>query len=388
MVELLKNGTSSMNNLNPLFAVIIFLIAYCTAYVINLKYKVNNLSTRYESVDGLRGFLAISVFISHASLWYQYIQKEQWASKSYFYTQLGSTSVAFFFMISSFLFISKLLNTGKKEFNWKAFFISRLFRLVPMYYFSVAIIVFLVIIISDWSLKVGVFEFLHEMFLWGTFAVIRDTSINGFGLTYLINAGVVWSLPFEWLFYFSLPVISILILKRKPSAFYLFISLVFIGGYFYVNSVHVQHLLSFVGGILAAVVVKYKPFQNKDNKLFSILILVCLALIIQFEKSTNMPCKILITIIFILISSGNTLFGILKSSTLKFMREISYSIYLIHGIILFVVFYFGFGLEEAKTLSASEFCVVVFLVTPVVVILSFVCYRFIEKPFMEISKKC
>lgn len=376
-----------MSNINPLFALIIFLIACFTAYIINLKYKISYASSRYETIDGLRGFLAISVFIAHASIWYEYIQKGKWALESYLYSQLASTSVAFFFMISSFLFISKLLNSSDKDFNWKSFFISRFFRLAPMYYFSLVLIVLFVMIITDWKLKLTTFEFLHEMFLWGTFTVIRGSSINNFDFTYLINAGVAWSLPFEWLFYFSLPIISLFVLKRKPSVLYLFISVFFICGFFYTNGVHIQHLLSFVGGALAAVVVKYKLLKNAENVFFSVLILICLALIGQFEKSTNMPCKILITIIFILVSSGNTLFGILKSPILKLLGEISYSTYLLHGIVLFVVFYFGFGLEKAKNLTPSEYCLIVFLITPVIVMLSFAGYRYIEKPFMDIPKK-
>ncbi|MFC0781164.1 acyltransferase family protein [Flavobacterium sp. HJSW_4] len=376
-----------MSNQNPLFAVVVFFIAYITACIINLKYKITYTSSRCESVDGLRGFLAISVFISHSSTWYQYIQEGKWISLSNLYSQLGSTSVAFFFMISSFLFISKLLNSIEKDFNWKSFFISRFFRLAPMYYFSVGLILLFVMIITDWKLKAGVFEFFHEMFLWGTFTVIRDTSINGFNLTYLINAGVVWSLPFEWLFYFSLPIISLLILKRKPSVFYLLLSLFFIYGFFYTNGVNIQHLLSFVSGALGAIVLKYKLLKNTKNIIYSVLILVCLVLIGQFSKSTNIPCKILITIIFLLVSSGNTIFGILTSPILKLLGEISYSTYLLHGVVLFVVFYFGFGLERAKMLTASEYCMIVFLITPIVVIVSFAGYKFIEKPFMEISKK-
>ncbi|WP_289058155.1 acyltransferase [uncultured Flavobacterium sp.] len=376
-----------MNNLNPLFALIIFLIACFTTYLINLKYKISHTSSRFESVDGLRGFLAISVFISHSSTWYRYIQKEQWSNDYNLYSQLASISVAFFFMISSFLFVSKLLDSREKGFNWKKFFISRFFRLVPMYYLSVFLIIFFVMIISDWKLKVGLFEFLHEMFLWGTFTIIHGSSINGCDFTYVINAGVVWSLPFEWLFYFSLPLISLLILKNKPPIFYLLISIFFIGSYFYLHTFQVQHILSFAGGALAAILTKYKFAKSVEKPFFSAVILVCLLLIGQLEESAKMQCKLLITIIFILVSSGNTLFGILKSPILKLLGEISYSTYLLHGIVLFAVFYFGFGLENAKKLTPLQYCLTVFLITPIVVILSFIGYRFIEKPFMEISKK-
>ncbi|MEN2398375.1 acyltransferase [Flavobacterium sp. MC2016-06] len=378
-----------MNTLNPLFAIVVFLIAYATSYVINLKYKVNNLSSRYESIDGLRGFLAIGVFIHHSSIWIQYLQTNKWdAPKSNLYAQLGSTSVAFFFMITSFLFISKLLNLKEKEFNWKAFFISRFFRLTPMYYFSVSIIILFVMIINDWKLKVGIFRFFGQILMWGTFTIVRNTSINGYYLTSRINAGVVWSLPYEWLFYFSLPLISLLILKKKPSNLYILISFVFIILYFFVNNFDFHHILSFVGGAIAAIVVKFKPFKTDKNSFFSsILILLCFVLIGQFKNSDNVICKILITIVFVLIASGNTLFGVLKNATLKFLGEISYSTYLMHGIILFAVFYFGFGFEKIKSFTPLEFWGLIFLITPVVVIFSFLGYKFIEKPFMEISKK-
>ena len=152
-----------MTNLNPLFAVITFAIAFVTAYLINLKFKIDNTSSRYESIDGLRGFLGINVFIQHSNLWYHFVYNQKWSNDSNFYAQLGSTSVAFFFMISSFLFVSKLLNSKENKFDWKAFFVSRIFRLVPMYYISVIIIVLLALTITNWELKGGLFKFLHDL---------------------------------------------------------------------------------------------------------------------------------------------------------------------------------------------------------------------------------
>jgi peptidoglycan/LPS O-acetylase OafA/YrhL len=108
-------------------------------------------------------------------------------------------------------------------------------------------------------------------------------------------------------------------------------------------------------------------------------------LILFFDTSNNFTCKILI--IFTLIALGNNLFGILKSSTLKFLGEISYSTYLIHGIIIFIVMYFYYNLEEAKNLSPTQFWTSIFIITPIVVITSFLSYKNIEKPCMNYSKK-
>src|ERR1035437_3929118 len=130
-----------MNPLNPFFAVIIYLTAFLTAYIIKINYKITPLKGRYETIDGMRGFLALGVFIHHAAIWHQYLQTGWWDNpKSNLYAHFGQTSVQLFFMITSFLFISKLLNTNKKAFNWNNFFLSRIFRLVPLYFFSIALI--------------------------------------------------------------------------------------------------------------------------------------------------------------------------------------------------------------------------------------------------------
>src|SRR5690606_3807599 len=79
--------------------------------------------------------------------------------------------------------------------------------------------------------------------------------------------------------------------------------------------------------------------------------------------------------------------GILKSSTLKLLGEISYSTYLMHGIIIFITLYFYYDLEEARKMSPAEFCSVMIVVTPLVVCVSFLSYQLIEKPCMNYSKQ-
>ncbi|MGL2964114.1 acyltransferase family protein [Flavobacterium sp. RSB2_4_14] len=377
-----------MTILNPLFAVILFTIAYLTAYIINLRYKsTENIISRYENIDGLRGFLALGVFIHHSTIWFQYIQIDHWKlPKSNLYTHLGQTSVAFFFMITSFLFVSKLINSAEKGFNWRSFFISRIYRLTPMYYVSIIIIMAIVMTITNWELRVGLIEFLHSIFMWSTYTIIERGSINGFDFTSKINAGVTWSLPYEWLFYFSLPIISLFILKIKPTIFYIGISLFFVLGFFYLHGFEYNPIFSFFGGMVAPFIIKYYPKINTQNIIFSFIILLCLILIGQFEKA-NMICKILTAIIFTLVALGNTFFGILKYSTLKFLGEMCYSTYLLHGIVLFVVIYFGIGIEAIKHFSPIQYSLVIFLITPIVVIISFWGYKFVEKPYMEKSKK-
>lgn len=378
-----------MNPLNPFFAIIIYGIAFFTAYLISLKYKIANTNIRYENIDGLRGFLALGVFIHHATIWHQYLQTNSWESpKSYLYGHFGQTSVSFFFMITAFLFITKLINNGDKKFDWNSLYISRIFRIVPMYLVSITVLIIIVMIISNWKLNIGIFAFIRQLFYWGTFTVISCPKINGLELTNIINAGVVWSLPYEWLFYLCLPLFALFILKNKPPLVYIVFSILFIFIFYRFREFYLEHVLSFLGGAITPFIIKYGPKKVNYNSIFiTVIVLICFFSILLFESSTNLLCKLLIAIVFNLIALGNSIFGILKSSILKFLGEISYSTYLIHGILIFIVMYFGFGFKKAAYLSPSEYCISIFLLTPFLIIISTLTYKFIEKPGMNLSKK-
>ncbi|HSZ71285.1 MAG TPA: acyltransferase [Cytophagaceae bacterium] len=379
-----------MNPLNPLFCVAVLLISFLTGYLIQRKSKLNLGEGRYETIDGMRGFLALSVFVHHAAIWYKYLHTGIWGGvASNLYTQLGQTGVSFFFMITSFLFVSKLIHSQDKEFNWKHFFVSRLFRLVPMYFFSVALIVIIVLFITHWQLQVDFGPFVESIVHWCLFTIDKMPDINGYNSTAIINAGVVWSLPYEWLFYFCLPLIALVILKNKPQKIYLGLSVLFILAFFPLHEGRGMHALSsFVGGAIAPFLLKYTPWNQKAKSIYvSILILLCLFLIGQFEDVYNAYCLILSTIVFTSIALGNSLFGLLKNTTLKFLGEISYSTYLMHGIIMFIVFYFGFGLEQMKTFTPLHYWLIIFTIAPLLVIVSFLGFKYIEKPNMDRAKK-
>lgn len=377
-----------MNTLNPIFAIIIYVIAFSTAYLLNKKYKITNDISRYETIDGIRGFLAIGVFTHHSSIWFQYLEIKSWAvTKSNLFNQLGQTSVSFFFMITSFLFVTKIINSNNQKIDWNTLFISRFFRLVPMYIVSLLALVFIVFILNDWKLNVSPFQLTKELLDWGTFTIFGFPDINGSTYTSIINAGVVWSLPYEWLFYFSLPIISVIILKKITSKLYLIISLLFVVSFYKIHGWDNHHLLSFVGGAIPPFLIKYISKKiNFNSLIYSTITLLCFASIPFFKTSDNYICKLLIIITFNIIALGNNCFGILKSSTLKFLGDISYSTYLIHGIIIFTVMNFYFGLEKASNLSPLKFCLTIFSITPFVVFVSFLSYRYIEKPFMNYSK--
>ena len=107
-----------------MFIVIIFLTSILTIYL----FKGNEIeipNNRFISIDGLRGFLGVSVFIHHAYFWKVFLKTNQWSSSgNYIYNQLGQTSVSLFFMITGFLFLNKIISS--KNIKWKMFFIKNI----------------------------------------------------------------------------------------------------------------------------------------------------------------------------------------------------------------------------------------------------------------------
>jgi peptidoglycan/LPS O-acetylase OafA/YrhL len=378
-----------MNSQNPLFAMCVFSIAFLTAYGIQRGIKWEPRSQRYESIDGMRGFLAICVFIHHSNIWERFIHTGKWElGDSKFFNQLGQTSVSLFFAITSFLFITKLIESRKKGFNWRNFFISRIFRLMPMYYFSILLLIISAMFITRWKLNVEISELIQSIFRWMLFSIVGTQNINGLSPTWIINAGVVWSLPYEWLFYFSLPLVSLLILKNKPQIVYIFTSIAFVVFFYIVHGVLPQHIYSFISGGIAPFLIEYTSLSKKISEgVGSGIVVGCFLAIGQFYTAEDVRCILLISIAFTTIALGNSLFGILRNNTLKFLGEISYSTYLLHGIVVSNIFIFGFGLETLKHFSSVQYCsLVIALVTPIVVIVSFLGFKYIEQPFMNRSK--
>ena len=380
-----------MTSSSPIFVVIICLIASLTAYLIQKIVKpLPTTASRNSTIDGMRGLLALGVFIHHSNLWNQFLTEGLWEkSRSNIYNQFGNIRVGMFFMITSFLFISKLLKDKDGGFNFQHFLISRMYRLMPMYYFSLALIVILILFVTKWQLNTSIFEQLQSIFYWSTFAAFKHPLINNYPLTNLCT-GALWTMAYEWLFYFSMPLIALFIFK-KTKPVYTLIGVVFILLFLSFHTFVIYYAYEFIGGgLVAYLMYKIKLFINPNPKLkeriSSGLLIACLLLFLRYDNARNLKCIFLLTIIFGLVARGTSLFGLFNIKQLHFIGKMSYSIYLLHSVMLFVVFYYGVGFEEAKTLSSTSFCIIIFCLTPILMTLSYLTYTFIEKPFMDKSK--
>ena len=136
---------------------------------------------------------------------------------------------------------------------------------------------------------------------------------------------------------------------------------------------------------MASALVRINEFRNfSSKKASSFIVLGCITIAVAaFPSAYGLVPLILLSISFSLIAGGNNIFGVLSSPASRTMGETAYSIYLLHGIILFVIFTFVIGKDNAKNYSAIEHWILIISATPPLIFFSFFTFRFIENPAMQ-----
>ena len=201
-----------MDIVSPLPAALAVILAVFVCAVLAQRLTPPDAQGRFVAIDGLRGYLAFCVFLHHAVIWFFYLKKDQWdVPPSNLYTHFGQSGVALFFMITGFLFFSKILDGKKNGVDWLRLYVSRFLRLTPLYAVAMIGLLTIVLVLSDYSLREPLGAVLHDVFRWMTFTMRGSPDINGVEGTSIILAGVTWSLPYEWRFYFMLPVFAVML---------------------------------------------------------------------------------------------------------------------------------------------------------------------------------
>ncbi len=335
-------------------------------------------SERFEALDGLRGFLAIGVLFQHAIQNYEFFQRGFWEiTDDRFYRFLGGEAVILFFITTSFLYWSKLLakSDGVGMFR---LYKSRLLRLAPLYLFAGLVVGIVALWNTGFEISsVGVL--FRDIFYWMTLGLKTITSFNGYEIV-PINAGIHWTLHYEWVFYLILPLIALLYKNKFGKFVSVGILALFLvlpdRGYWAI----------FLFGIIAAYIVHYYPsvpFFKKYPWSGILPILGLMAVYFIQYKPYSYSQYAVSMLVFLCFVYGNNLWGLLKIPAAKFLSTISYSIYLLHGIVLYFVLRFVNLQYPITSLGPKTYWFVVCLAAILVIIISAVTYRFIEHPFIQ-----
>lgn len=380
---------------SPFIALIAYLLAILTAAVLLravpkiARHLQHSGESRYASIDGLRGYLAFGVFVHHSVITWIFLRTGVIGfPPSNFYSMLGQGSVALFFMITGFLFWSRLLTQGRQH-DWLAFGVSRVFRLYPLYLPLMLAVFITVFYLQGWQLKDSVPQLLKQGLLWLTF---DRPDVNQYPQTGMLISNVTWTLAYEVFFYLALPLAALIFVYRGN---WFQVVLCLIGIYTLYQLVGWEHslkkhfLASFLGGIAAAYWVRRPQLVAwSRTTLASVVALVALALAFTvFNRAFKTAPLFLLSLFFVIVASGNTLFGALKPRSIRWLGEISYSTYLLHGFVLWLIVQ---RLPMALHLDAREtwvFLPLMMVCTCLLILISSATFLYIEKPGMNAGKR-
>lgn len=341
--------------------------------------------SRVLQLDGVRFFLASSVMLSHSTLMYNYITKQHY--KTDMFAFMAMFGVASFFAITGFLFWGFVRKSENPD--WVKIFVNRFFRIAPLVIVNATLIIITMYIYARLS---GVeYSISARAIYWFDFINNNKPDFNGIKDAWVATYGVHWTLVYEWGFYFSLPLLWMLGGGKKSTA--LVISGAFVLIYILpIISVGAKldfknySLLHFLVGMLACELnesVKLK--KSIANVLFCITAISIVWFMYYTGKSiynTSSYVNVLVFLVIFLLYKGADLFGLLRMKAFVLLGEASYSIYMMHALVMFVIFKIA---ENLGVLIDHTILVFIIAYTSVYFV-SLITYTFIEKPMISFGK--
>lgn len=315
-----------------------------------------------NNFDILRLILAILVYFAHwNTLSAQNIE--------IFIFKLSGFAVDMFFVVSGFLIFWSYENDQ----NNKNFYIKRFFRIFPLYAFLIILQTLFFIGFSDGNSFEIIKYFIVNIFFLNFLAPTVGTIFSGLEVN-AIN-GSLWTLKNEVAFYVIVPLIFILY-KRFGIIFLLIMYILSVIYMFTVDYMGIEKLLVqfpaqlrlFTIGIICYVI--FTKF-NKNNIYLAVLIsflLVVLFKDIIYFKYMIYPMCIGVFVIFCAYFVKH----------IKVDFDFSYSFYILHFPVIQLALYFG--------INPTNPIISFFTLFIVILILSYLSEKYIEKKFIKIGK--
>lgn len=318
---------------------------------------------RLLELDALRGIAALSVVIYH--YFYRYNQLYAHDGLNVTWSALGNYGVHLFFMISGFVIFWTLEKTRRPL----DFIVSRFSRLYPAYWLAVIATFSIVLIFGLPGREVSLFDAITNLLMFHEYLGVPHVD------------GVYWTLTVELSFYFWMFLLYLTSnLNRVEEIFSVLVILsilhsleIFSIPWPLYKIFILNHLSLFLAGICF-----YKIIQGSSSKktLFALALTLLSSLAIyNKEVFILFSCFYLL---FYLAVSGR--FKVLCTSPLLFLGGISYSLYLLHQNIGYVIINKSYDLGLHPLVGI--FSALVF-----VLLLSTIFMKYIEKPALRLMRE-
>jgi peptidoglycan/LPS O-acetylase OafA/YrhL len=346
---------------------------------------------RFAGIDGLRGFLAFSVFVFHLAITHTYVTTGAWSGPlTPLYRLLGPGAVSLFFMITGFLFWTRLLG-ARRPVDFRGLYLGRLFRIAPLYLFAVLVMLVIVGFLTGFTLQVPASDVVLAIIGWLPLGFINlQPDVNGHPATHVL-AGVTWTLTYEWAFYASL-LVTAWFARRAPMAFAAGALALCLAGKALLHSDSLGFASLFLCGMTVASLLESGIVPRWSLHVRSSLAVACLVVpflavlsgLVQSGYAT--PVALALAGFFYFVCSGATLFGLLTTRAAQRLGHISYSLYLLQGLVLTVVFAPA-PLARWALSSPLHFWLTGLLCACLLVAFAGITYEFIELPGIRLGRR-
>lgn len=351
---------------------------------------------RLPNLDVLRFFLSVYVIMIHLA---QLSFNQQLPNYNHFIGEhKGNQAIAMFFVLSGFLIIRIIYRAKQKDrFSIRRFYMRRILKIFPLYYFVVAFgfLYYHVILPGlgipfeiNYDVRVGLV--LNTFFLANVFTRMYD--VGGV-------LGVLWSIAIEEQFYIIIA--PLLFFLRKYIIFKALLALTIV--YFVLFHLDVLYVLRkfkfefffiFSGGLMAILEEKQKLEFLKKYRVVPLMSVLCVLLYFFtsiFDFQILWIYNLFTCIFFALFIHSICLnnFGFeIKNKYLNYFGEISYGLYLYHIIIInFVVFLF-MKLRPIQVFNDIITLILINVLTyGLTIFVSHLSYKYFESYFLKLKDK-
>lgn len=386
-----------------------------------MKSKLNNL-------HAIRAIAALGVFIHHVEEFKKHSQIFSIGDYKGI-SALGGTSVTAFFALSGFLITYLLIKEkeANKTIHIRFFYLRRMLRIWPLYFLT--LIIYKIILPE---LPFDILESLQNNIITLQYESITNISLPAWlewlllifllphillSLGVVFNPAHVWSIGVEEFFYIFWPwvillsshyikiffkiLISYLLLLYSSLMFLMYLSnstssdniflsiAKFTFSFFYFERISCMSI-----GAIAAYIFLFKKntiLKKIQSAWIFIPSMVTLSYMILngvvYPIITNEIYSVLFTILILnLTSNSYSIFKLVNNKLLIFLGDISYGIYMFNPLTILITIELFYKLNLNKNSFIDSYLIFYLISLLATILISYLSYRFIEKPFLNFKK--